>query len=574
VVKRSVYSGLGLGIGLMALFFVWIRAQMEQPFLEVDESRSLGMSFELAPPVALKPLSIHQAAAALKYDNPETALKEAEVFAAKIALGVLTNEWNRNCEKNYNPVLCTSLREYFGDSGRGTASASGITKRITSKRPIQPKFVPEIQKEDLGLLLARVPKLSFEQIVVLSREALKTAACPRSLNIALARSLEDHLEKPEAWELMESLDDMGLLCLAESDPSSEYVFLRVALLRVWREKLDDAIGLLKRAYSATGRKESHRVLYWLSKVQKMRGQDEEAKRYRVALFAEHPMSWQAIKSYVDQGYDPLDAFRSVPSYPDKYYSGNVTVDRRVHWLRLLAKLDDVGFSFTKYGNYTVNRLDKNIDAGVFQHLARTFDHEGQHRLQILVMSRLLQLRPEQISIESLRLLFPKPYAAELGLHSPNTDTAILLGLARQESGFDPRARSGANAQGLLQVLPGTAREIRKNTNLMEAKDNVAVGALYFEKLVKMFDGSVERALASYNAGQGRVRTWDRRYAFIKEEQLYMDLIPYRETREYVSSILRNAYWYHRLFPELTDPLRKGKGNGPTTSDMLRVQLGI
>lgn len=561
----------------MALFFVWIRAQMEQPFLEVDESRSLGMSFELAPPVALKPLSIHQAAAALKYDSPEQALKEAEVFAAKIALGVLTSEWNRTCEKNYNPVLCSSLREYFGDHGRRTASASGISgkmKRITSKRPIQVKFIGDLQGEDLGLLMNRMPKLNFEQINDLSAVALKSPSCPRSLSIALARSLEDHLEKPGAWELMESLDDTGLVCLEETDPSSEYVFLRVALLRIWREKLDDAVALLKRAYSATERRESHRVLYWLSRVQKMRGQIEDAQRFRVALFAEHPMSWQAIKSYVDQGYDPLDAFRSVPSYPDKYYSGNMTVDRRVHWLRLLGKLENVDFSFTKFGTYTVSRLDKNIDAGVFQHLARTFDHEGQHRLQILVMSRLLQLRPDQISIESLRLLFPKPYMEEIGLHSPNTDTAILLGLARQESGFDPRARSGANAMGLLQVLPGTAREIRKNSNLMSAKDNVAIGALYFEKMVRIFNGSVERALAAYNAGQGRVRTWDRRYVFIKEDQLYMDLIPYRETREYVSSILRNAYWYHRLFPELTDPLRKGKGSGPKTSDMLREQLGI
>jgi soluble lytic murein transglycosylase len=575
VVKRSVLSGLGLGIGLMSLFIIWIRAQMEQPFLEVDESRSLGMSFELAPPVALKPLSIHQAASALKYDSPEKALKEAEVFASKISLGVLTNEWSRNCEKNYNPVMCASLREYFGDEGRGTASLGGSKlKRLTSKRPIQNRFIPDLQKEDLGLLMARMPQLKFEQIVALSRDALKTPSCPRSLSVALARAIEDHLEKAEAWELMQALDDSGLVCLADSDPASEYVFLRVALLRFSKKKLEDAVALLKRAYSATERRETHRVLYWLSRVQKMRGQDEEAKRYRVALFKEHPMSWQAIKSYVDQGYDPLDAFRSVPSYPDKYYSGNVAIDRRIHWLRLLGKLSNVDYAFTRYGTYTVARLDKNTDAGVFQHLARFFDHEGQHRLQILAMSRLLNLRPDQLSIESLRLLFPKPYMEEIGIHSPNTDTAILLGLARQESGFDPRARSGANAMGLLQVLPGTAREIRKNTNLMEAKDNVAVGALYFEKLVKMFNGSVERALAAYNAGQGRVRTWDRRYEFIEDEQLYMDLIPYRETREYVSSILRNAYWYHRLFPEITDSLRKTSGGGPQTSDMLRQQLGI
>jgi soluble lytic murein transglycosylase len=560
----------------MSLFVIWIRAQMEQPFLEVDESKSLGMTFELSPPVSLKPLSVHRVASALKYDSPEQALKEAEVFAERISQGVLPPQWDRVCEKTYNPVLCTSLREYFGDEGRSTASDNSDKKRYSSKKPIQVRWISELQKEDLGLLLNRTPNLKFEEIVLLAKESLKTSACPRSLNLALARSLEDHLKNAEAWELMEALDDSGLVCLFESDLASEYVFLRIALLilRVARNKLDQAASLLKRALAATERRESHRVLYWLSRVQKIRGEEAEAKRFRLMLFAEHPMSWQAIKSYVEQGYDPLDAFRSVPSYPDKYYSGNLTIDRRINWLRLLARLENAPFAFSKYGVYTIGRLDRNTDPGVFQHLARLFDHQGQHRLQIMIMSRLLQIKPDQVSSESLRLLFPKPYYDEIGLHSPNTDTAILLGLARQESGFDPKARSNANAKGLLQVLPGTAQEIRKNTDLYDSKENIAVGALYFEKLVKMFDGSIERALAAYNAGQGRVRTWNRRYEFVEDDQLYMDMIPYRETREYVSSILRNAYWYHRLFPEITDPLRRTDGGGPKTSNLLKQQLGI
>ncbi len=560
----------------MSLFVIWIRAQMEQPFLEVDESKSLGMTFELAPPVALKPLSIHRVASALKYDSPEQALREAEVFAARIAAGYVGPQWDQACDKQYSAVLCSSVREYFDNEGRTTASKQGEKpRRHTTKLPMQSRYISAIQKEDLGLLLNRMPNLKFEQIASLAKEALKTPSCPRSFNLALARALEDHLMNPEAWELMESLDDSGLICLFESDQSAEYVFLRVALLRIARDKLDQAVALLKRALAATERRESHRVLYWLSRIQGLRGEEEDSKRFRLMLFGEHPMSWQAIKSYVDQGYDPLDAFRSVPSYPDKYYSGNVAIDRRMNWLRLFARLDDSTYAFSRYGSYTIARLDKSTDPGVYQHLARIFDHEGQYRLQIMIMSRLLMLRPDQVSSESLRLLFPKPFYEEIDLHSPNTDTAILLGLARQESGFDPKAKSGANARGLLQVLPGTAREIRKNTDLYNHKENIAVGALYFEKLVRMFDGSVERALAAYNAGQGRVRVWDRRYAFINDMQLYMDLIPYRETREYVSSILRNAYWYHRLFPEIGEGLRRtGEKSGAQTSELLRQQLGI
>ncbi len=89
------------------------------------------------------------------------------------------------------------------------------------------------------------------------------------------------------------------------------------------------------------------------------------------------------------------------------------------------------------------------------------------------------------------------------------------------------------------------------------------------KLIRLFDGSVERALASYNAGQGNVRKWDRRFRFVDDVQLYLDLIPFRETRDYVPAILRNAFWYHRLFPEFSKDLESA---AVTKSELLMTSL--
>jgi soluble lytic murein transglycosylase len=205
-------------------------------------------------------------------------------------------------------------------------------------------------------------------------------------------------------------------------------------------------------------------------------------------------------------------------------------------------------------------------------MARVLDNIGQHRFQILVLNRMFSLHPGSLNGESLRLFFPKPFFDQIDASSPNLDTALLLGLVRQESGFDPKARSSANARGLLQVLPSTATEIRRRTpaeKLYDSDTNIQIGSAYFMKLVNYFDGSVEKSLAAYNAGMGRVRGWERQFGVHAQDiQLFMDLVPYRETREYVPSILRNAYWYHRIFPELGLAL----GDGVKTSDLLKERL--
>jgi soluble lytic murein transglycosylase len=68
------------------------------------------------------------------------------------------------------------------------------------------------------------------------------------------------------------------------------------------------------------------------------------------------------------------------------------------------------------------------------------------------------------------------------------------------------------------------------------------------RLAKRFENSIERSLAAYNAGPGRVEEWEKDFSWVKDPELFVDLIPYRETRDYVPTILRNAYWYHRLYP--------------------------
>jgi soluble lytic murein transglycosylase len=131
---------------------------------------------------------------------------------------------------------------------------------------------------------------------------------------------------------------------------------------------------------------------------------------------------------------------------------------------------------------------------------------------------------------------------------------LTAGLIRQESAFEPDARSGANAMGLMQLLPKTARLVAKqakvrysHAQLFDPEYNVHLGTIYFAGLHKGF-GSVESALAAYNAGEDRVNSWTAGQNY-REPAEFVDSIPFTETREYVEIVSRNADIYRKLYGE-------------------------
>ena len=107
------------------------------------------------------------------------------------------------------------------------------------------------------------------------------------------------------------------------------------------------------------------------------------------------------------------------------------------------------------------------------------------------------------------------------------DPAIALSIARTESGFSHNARSSHGAVGVFQLMPSTAR--RMGLNPYSLNDNIKGGIMYYKAMYKMF-GSVELALAAYNAGPGNVKR-------------YKAVPPYAETRRFVSKIMKDYHYY-------------------------------
>jgi soluble lytic murein transglycosylase len=138
--------------------------------------------------------------------------------------------------------------------------------------------------------------------------------------------------------------------------------------------------------------------------------------------------------------------------------------------------------------------------------------------------------------------------------SSPVEQALVLGIIRQESGFDARIRSGVGARGMMQLMPATARSLAKksgvhfNESMLDDADyNMRLGSNFLGELVRDFDGSYIMATAAYNAGPGRPQQWtvqcgDPRAASVDAVD-YIECIPIGETRNYVMRVLENVQVY-------------------------------
>ena len=182
-------------------------------------------------------------------------------------------------------------------------------------------------------------------------------------------------------------------------------------------------------------------------------------------------------------------------------------------------------------------------------------HQGL-RLMKTMAPEYLNLKLEQAPRRFWELLYPLPYRAELTADAEQRglDPFLVAGLIRQESEFDPAARSQAAAYGLAQVRPATGRLYARRAGvvqfgasmLFEPATNLKIGTAILRSMLDQNSGSLEQTLAAYNAGPNRVAEW-LTWSNYREPAEFVESIPFTETREYVQAVLRNADMYRRIY---------------------------
>jgi soluble lytic murein transglycosylase len=171
-----------------------------------------------------------------------------------------------------------------------------------------------------------------------------------------------------------------------------------------------------------------------------------------------------------------------------------------------------------------------------------------------VPSALLAKAPSASSEWGWRCVYPRPYLERV--HDIESRESLPKGLIyavmRQESAFDPDAVSGARAVGLLQLMPDTAKRLAAEIGspfeerlLRTPAINLDLGGHYLSKLLHSFNGAVPMAAAAYNAGPRAVRRWLDRMKSL-DTDLWVAMIPFEETRTYVSKVMSNLARYSYL----------------------------
>lgn len=251
--------------------------------------------------------------------------------------------------------------------------------------------------------------------------------------------------------------------------------------------------------------------------------------------------YYAIVSAVMLGEEP----RALPGDPDAERSAVAGPDDP-----LVSGYLDYGLLRHAYRAIYDDR--RRTGSAVTTEVAQALAREGMLLESLRVANRLSRIDGLVVDRDLARLVYPRAYEEELLAVTSEYELPdyMFYGLVREESYFDSGIQSWVGATGLAQLMPATAADVAvrlgvSDYDLTDPETNLRFGARYFSDLYRSF-GEWTPSLAAYNAGQGRVRQWNRLRGDLPPI-LYHEGIPLLETRDYVRKILVSAVNYRHLY---------------------------
>lgn len=296
----------------------------------------------------------------------------------------------------------------------------------------------------------------------------------------------------------------------------------------------------------------HAMLYWSARSLDANGDTAAARTlYREAVDRD-PLSYYGQLAARRIGVDPYDAaVRRDGPQPDELSP---------EWSRLLDRMGQLralGW---------IDRAERELDSAL-----RETRLTGAQRLPLALALNEREWTKRGIRLglaahgsegrlwseASLRSVYPLPYreAIEQLSSRRGLDVALVAALIRRESLFEADVVSSAGAVGLMQLLPRTALEMRREAGLddfilpqLEVPEaNLRLGTTYLARMLGRFDGHLAAALISYNAGPHRYLRWRDFPERDVDPELFVERIPFRETRIYTKEVTANALVYTRLY---------------------------
>ena len=208
----------------------------------------------------------------------------------------------------------------------------------------------------------------------------------------------------------------------------------------------------------------------------------------------------------------------------------------------------------------------------WQYIVRGLDDDAlllaaEHARRVGLYDRAINTAERTASRHDYALRYLAPFRPqfETAAKAHDIDMALLYGIARQESRFIADIVSSAGAVGLMQLMPGTARWVAKQVGrndyspalIADTELNTNFGAFYFKYWFERLERMPALAAAAYNAGPGRAQAW--RPNAPLEGAIWVETIPFNETRDYVKKVLANSLVYAHAFNAVAPPLTTSLG---------------
>lgn len=364
---------------------------------------------------------------------------------------------------------------------------------------------------------------------------------------------------------------------------------RVLVRRLMREgKAEDAFFLAANNYMSSG--SNYADLEWLAGFIALRQLAEPevalAHFQRFGEAVKTPISlgragyWQgrALEA-LDRPDEALAAYTEGGQYQTSFYGQLAAARAGLPMQESLTGGDDLpawqGAPFTRSQVFRVGQKfmqagERDLAEWFFVHLAQNLDETGQAQLANMALSAdepHIALRIAKAAAGQGHVM-AAPYFPVTDLANPDhpVPTELVLAVARRESEFDPSVASGVGAQGLMQLMPRTAREVSRRLELDYSKKrlttdpnyNALLGAAYLDQLVAEFGNNYVLVSAAYNAGPSRAVRWMSQYGDPRDAAVdavdWIEFIPFTETRNYVMRVMESLPVYRARLSGSTAPL--------------------
>ena len=284
------------------------------------------------------------------------------------------------------------------------------------------------------------------------------------------------------------------------------------------------------------------VMFWLGKIAERENNYDEYMTYYKSTIANYPDTYYAYRAYLAMKHIKTSILNAyIKEQPVEYPYTNVSKN-------------DVIFKLAELKDYDLMMEitdDDFIKSWIYY-------QKGDYSHSMLVARDAMEKiypKPERSDLR-WRLVYPIDFYEEIQNYAKavGNDAPLMLALVREESYFNPEAKSSVGARGLMQLMPATAKEISahygygltSDDDLYKPELNIKIGNSYYAQLRSMLNNLDISAIAAYNGGIGSIGRWQKNINYADTDE-FVEQIPYSETKNYVKKVFRSYWNYLRIY---------------------------